>query len=272
MRAPGPDDHKYSRGLLGVVTGSVAYPGAAVLTVSAAIRCGAGMVRYVGDRRVAGLVLQRRPEAVLAERVDVGRRPSAWLLGSGTAPGDEGRASEMRDALAQGLPTVLDAGGLELLADPAVRGSLHGRVIVTPHVGEMARILVALGEDGALGEAAALGLVRRDPAGVAARVSGALGVTVVLKGHTTHVASPEGVGFVLRGAPSWLASAGTGDVLAGISGALLAINRDEDPARVAAGAVALHGLAAIEAAQGGPIAALDVAEAVPRAIARVLSQ
>src|SRR3954470_13754689 len=84
-RVPEASDDKYSRGVLGVLTGSAQYPGAAVLGVEAAARTGAGMVRYLGDAEAARLVLQRRPEIVTAPG-----RVQAWLIGSGMAAAHHG--------------------------------------------------------------------------------------------------------------------------------------------------------------------------------------
>src|SRR5690606_1343654 len=112
---PAPHDDKYSRGVLGVITGSDRYPGAAVISVDAALHTGLGMVRYLGP--ADQLVLSRRPEAVAVDgRVD------AWLLGCGTATPDDAT----RTAAAQGRPTVLDAGALSLASTP------QGPTVITP--------------------------------------------------------------------------------------------------------------------------------------------
>ncbi|PPH08849.1 MULTISPECIES: NAD(P)H-hydrate dehydratase, partial [unclassified Rathayibacter] len=112
IRVPREDDDKYTRGVLGIATGSERYPGAAVLGVEAAVRTGVGMVRYLGPERPAGLVLARRPEVVTA----VGR-VQAWLVGSGTSAED--RSDEERRTLIEqlhsGVPVVLDAGALDLI-------------------------------------------------------------------------------------------------------------------------------------------------------------
>jgi NAD(P)H-hydrate repair Nnr-like enzyme with NAD(P)H-hydrate dehydratase domain len=256
IAVPGPDDDKYSRGVLGVITGSDQYPGAAVLGVEAAMRTGLGMLRYIGGDRVTSLVLQRRPEAVAGQG-----RVQAWLIGSGMdhASRDDSTAAHMAVAIAQALPTVLDGGALHLV------GEATGPVVITPHHGELARVL---GVDRAT--------IAADPGRWAREASDRLGVTVLLKGHRTHAVG-GGVALVASSAPSWLATAGAGDALAGILGALVATHGDEiaaDPGeltRLAATAAVIHGLAAERASAGGPLTILDLAAAVPATIAALLS-
>lgn len=254
VAVPGVDDDKYSRGVLGVVTGSERYPGAAVLGVEAALRTGVGMVRYVGPREVRDLVLARRPEAVGGRG-----RVQAWLVGSGTdhagAP-----SAEALEALADPVPVVLDAGAL------ALHDRAAGPVILTPHHGELARLL---GVERAQ--------VAADPAGWARRAHEELGATVLLKGHTSHVAGP-GVAFAVRAAPTWLATAGAGDALAGILGSLVATHAGQVatdaslPARLAATASLIHGLAAGRASAGGPLTILDLCGRVPQVVAELAAR
>jgi ADP-dependent NAD(P)H-hydrate dehydratase / NAD(P)H-hydrate epimerase len=257
IAVPGIDDDKYARGVVGFVTGSAAYPGAAVLGVEAAARTGVGMIRYLGPGRPTRLVLQRRPEAVTADG-----RVQAWVLGSGqdAAERDDRTAGLLRTALAQQVPVLLDAGALDLHAEA------RGPVLVTPHAGELARLVGGSTDD-----------IRSDPARAARDAAARLGATVLLKGHTTHVASPDGALLRVRSAPTWLATAGAGDALAGILGALLATHA----ARIAADAgviaslaatgAVLHGLAAERASAGGPLTVLDLAAEVPRVIAALLA-
>jgi hydroxyethylthiazole kinase-like uncharacterized protein yjeF len=253
IAVPSESDDKYTRGVLGVVTGSDHYPGAAVLTVEAALHAGVGMVRYLGPPRAAGLVLQRRPEAVTAQG-----RVQAWLLGSGMDPVERDVAS-MADALSQSLPTVLDGGALDL------HDRTDGPVVITPHHGELARLMSAERSE-----------ISADPAAWARRTADDLGVTVLLKGHTTHVAGP-GVSLTVRSAPTWLATAGAGDALAGILGALVATHSEQirdDAAllgRLAATASLIHGLAASRASGGGPLTILHLAHALPATIAGLLA-
>lgn len=262
IRAPRADDDKYSRGVLGIATGSEQYPGAAVLGVEAAVRTGLGMVRYEGTPWPEALVLARRPEVVTAPG-----RVQAWLIGSGTSAAE--RNDEQRDRLHEhlrsGVPTVLDAGALDLVAEAA------GPTIITPHFRELA------GMFGADADAAA---IAADPSGWARRAAERWGVTVLLKGNTTHVVG-DASAFVVSGSTPWLATAGSGDVLGGVIGALLA-GRAADAeaagesltpdalAQVAAAGAVIHARAGSAASRGGPIAALDIAEQLPGVIARIL--
>lgn len=250
---------KYSRGVLGVVTGSSAYPGAAVLGVEAAARTGLGMIRYLGDATEA--VIARRPEVVSTPG-----RVQAWLIGSGTDSQDLGLLGALfSDALASSQPVVADAGALESVALAPRPG-----VVVTPHYRELSRMLAAAGTTVDVADIAAA------PDRWAARAARQLGVTVLLKGSTTWVAEPDGQVLSVSIAPPWTATAGSGDVLGGILGALLATHTDAaaEPgmtARLAASAAVIHGLAASIASRGGPIVALDIAERVPDAVRRLLS-
>ncbi|MGX5681385.1 ADP-dependent NAD(P)H-hydrate dehydratase [Schumannella luteola] len=248
IAVPSAGDDKYSRGVLGVVTGSDQYPGAAVLGVEAALRTGVGMVRYLGSNRATDLVLQRRPEAVASEG-----RVQAWLLGSGMDPVDRD-TTVMDRALAQGLPTVLDGGALDL------RPRTSGSVVLTPHYRELARVLGADAAD-----------IAADPAEWARRASIELDATVLLKGHTTHIAG-GGVRLSVSAAPAWLATAGAGDALGGILGALVATHAaDPDLPALAATAALVHGLAAERASAGGPLTILDLCASIPAVIAELIS-
>lgn len=264
---PTAADDKYSRGVLGIRTGSAEYPGAAVLGVEAAWRTGIGMVRYVGTAREA--VLQRRPETVARDG-----RVQAWLIGSGTdaasRAGDETHA--LRGILAGDLPVVVDAGALDLVPGAAAP------LVVTPHDREHTRLREALG----LAAAPGPDVEANARAEAAAETAATLGASVLVKGSTTVVASPAGsLRFIHAGTP-WLATAGTGDVLGGVIGALVASAAGhgtpdaERLADLAASGAWLHGRAAGLAvarlgAAGGPITALDVAEALPYAVAEVLA-
>lgn len=280
LRAPGGADHKYTRGVVGAWAGSLAYPGAAVLTCSAAVRAGAGMVRLTAPRRVTDLVLARRPEVVPAPG-----RAQALVLGPGTDPADAPRAVELRRALDAAardfLPAVIDAGALGLLpaamADGARPGAVH---VLTPHAGEAAALLTALGA------ARTRAGVEAAPAGAARALAEATGATVLLKATPTLVVGPgPAPALSVDPGPGWLATAGSGDVLAGILGALLAARgaRREgggppaepadpsEPALTAALAVRLHALAGDLAAGAGPgrtgrpLAAADLTRALPAA-------
>jgi hydroxyethylthiazole kinase-like uncharacterized protein yjeF len=247
IAVPQSNDDKYSRGVLGIITGSTKYPGAAVLGVEAALHTGVGMVRYLGPERPSTLVLSRRPEAVTANG-----RVQAWLIGSGIETVDGSESGEwMSEAAAQNVPLVLDGGALSLHRLAA------GPVVITPHFRELATLLSVNTHE-----------IVGDPGGAAASAAVTLGVTVLLKGHTTFVASPSGLLLSAQVAPTWLATAGAGDALGGILGALVATHADgvhADPnelARLAATAAVIHGVAAGRASRGGPVPILDVATEV----------
>lgn len=265
LRAPTAEDDKYSRGVVALRTGSDIYPGAAVLGVEAAWRTGAGFVRYVGGRRAGDAVLARRPETVVG--ADAGRtRIGAWVIGSGTDAAE--RADTERDALREILsgrvPVVVDAGAIDLVVGATAP------VVVTPHAGEFSRLREQLG-------------IRSDddiPEAAVTSVALALGATVLLKGARTLIGDGGGEVLSVRAGVGWLATAGTGDVLAGVIGTVIAANPRVPLREAAASGAWLHGAAGRLAAgvsprdgkgEGHPIVALDVAEALPRAVADLLS-
>jgi hydroxyethylthiazole kinase-like uncharacterized protein yjeF len=263
LRVPTSTDDKYSRGVVALRTGSSAYPGAAVLGVEAAWRAGAGYVRFVGEGRAADAVIARRPETVAASEIG-GTRVDAWVIGSGTdaaaRSADETRA--LQEILTGTVPVVVDAGALDLI------GGASAPLIATPHAGEFARLRESLGLDASQND---------DRAAAVAEVARALSITVLLKGATTFISSPKGVVTAVQSGPGWLAAAGTGDVLAGVIGAVTAANPGAPLADTAAAGAWLHGYAGVVASgmrdgrPGHPIVALDVAEAVPQAIGDLLS-
>ncbi|MCP1414923.1 NAD(P)H-hydrate epimerase [Paenarthrobacter sp. A20] len=276
---PGRRAHKYSRGVLGVVAGSVRFAGAAVLGVHAAALAGAGMVRYLGPQTVAQLVLAQTPEA-LWESAEAGR-VQAWLLGSGV-DGEE-QLERAKDtaaaAFAADLPVVVDAGALSLLPE---RCPPHW--ILTPHAGELATLLASLPSTGEV--AVTRDDVESRPLHFVRQAAEQTGATVLLKGATTLVASPSGVVFSQCEGTAWMATAGSGDVLGGVVGALLAqcaesITDDDGAyarlgldvadrwAALAAVAASVHGRAGSAASaelDGGPITASAIMAAVPRVI------
>lgn len=269
---PTPDAHKYTRGVVGVVAGSTAYPGAAVLTVGGALRTGCGMVRYLGPARPEQLVLQRWPEVVPGPG-----RVQAWVLGPGTGPDDDDRRDAIAAVLAEvddDVAVVLDAGALTALPD-----RLPARTVLTPHAGELATLLSSRGEQVDRAE------VEAEPRRWAARAAELTGATVLAKGRTTVVVAPDGQTYAQADGTGWLATAGAGDVLAGVLGALLAGLGERPVAEVAALAAMVHGRAAARAAgvgqpdpsrrgtvpaMGGPIVATDVVDALPATIRDLL--
>lgn len=258
---PGASDDKYSRGVLGVIAGSACYPGAAVLATSAAVESGAGMVRYVGPEAAAQQVLNAVPEAVPGHG-----QVQAWVIGPGI-PTEEStsdvrrQVEACRNALASDLPCVVDAGALDLIEGP--RGA---PTLLTPHAGELARLLSRLEE----GRVFHRNQVSAAPLVHARRLVELTGATVLLKGATTVVVGPDAEQPVRcqADAPAWLATAGAGDVLAGLAGTLVASGLD----LLDAGSLAalVHGLAAHHANPGGPVRALGVARAIPWTVAELL--
>ncbi|HEY9244220.1 MAG TPA: NAD(P)H-hydrate dehydratase, partial [Streptosporangiaceae bacterium] len=243
---PAADSDKYRRGVVGLVAGSQRYTGAAALAVGGALRGGAGMVRLVSAEHAVAVVRVLWPEAVItvtgpdrpaSQDIPEAGRVQAWVAGPGMGT-DDGARERLTAVLASDVPVLVDADGLTLLA--ADRGLLDraAPTLLTPHAGELGRLL---GVDPADIEARRLEHARRAAA--------ELGATVLLKGSTTVIAGPDGgpVWANLTGT-SWLATAGTGDVLSGLAGALLAQGLAAGPA--AAAAAYLHGLAARLAAGG----------------------
>jgi hydroxyethylthiazole kinase-like uncharacterized protein yjeF len=244
---PRAESDKYRRGVVGIAAGSARYPGAAVLAVSGALRGGAGAVRYVGPAGSA--VIARFPETLISDRGPAkAGRVQAWVVGPGA--GDD--AATVAEVLEADVPVLVDADGLRLADRDAVRART-APTLMTPHAGEAAALLGVAREEV---EGARLAAVRE----LASRYR----ATVLLKGSTTLVADPDGgpVRVNPTGTP-WLATAGSGDVLSGLSGSLLAAGLSaRDAASVAA---YLHGLAGRYAADGAPAGAHDVADAIPEA-------
>jgi hydroxyethylthiazole kinase-like uncharacterized protein yjeF len=257
---PGPGDHKYSRGVVGIVAGGKEYTGAPLLAVTAAVCAGAGMVRYVGPERPTDLIRAAVPEAVFG----VGR-VQAWVVGPGLDIHDRSAAGmAQRDAaqsaLDSGQPCVVDAGGLDLVA-----GRRSAPTLLTPHAGELARLLSRIDADVAREQ------VESEPLPHARRLADLTSSTVLLKGFTTLVVSPASAELPVRSqsdAPPWLATAGAGDVLAGLVGVLLAAGLS--PLDAGSLAALVHGFSASAANPGGPIRALQVAHGIPAVVARLL--
>lgn len=253
----GAETDKYSRGVVGVAAGSDRYPGAAVLAVGGAVAAGAGMVRYVGPERPAALVRQRWPEAIVSADLESAGRVQAWVVGSGL--GTDGAAVDtVRRILSTDEPVVADADATTVLArDPEL---LRRRppTLLTPHAGEFARLA---GTDRAPVEARRLAHVQS--------LAERLGATVLLKGSTTLVADPRGHVRVNTAQTPYLGTAGSGDVLSGICGALLAGGLA--PLDAGAAAAFLHGLAGITAAGDppAPFAASAIVDALPGAMRAV---
>lgn len=202
---PGPLSDKYSRGVVGLDTGSADYPGAALLGVNGALHAGAGMVRYAGPARAG--VLAAFPSVVAPPDPLVPGRVQAWVCGSGWPAADADRLSRR---LADGVPVVLDAGALIDLPRELPDGCL-----LTPHAGELGRLLGVPRHQ-----------VAEDPIAHARDGAARTGATVLLKGATQYSVSPAGQVLIACPGPPWTAVAGSGDALAGIAGALIAAGVD----------------------------------------------
>jgi ADP-dependent NAD(P)H-hydrate dehydratase / NAD(P)H-hydrate epimerase len=262
---PTAESDKYRRGVLGLLAGSEQYTGAAVLSAGGAIRAGAGMVRLVSAAPAVAAVRQRWPEVVLttyepahaAEAIKTAGRVQAWTAGPGMGT-DAIAHALLAEVLASDLPVLVDADGLTVLSEHRDLLPRNAPTLITPHAGELARLLRA---DRTAIEARRLHYARA--------AASQLGVTVLLKGSTTVIASPDEAEPVLVNSTgsSWLATAGSGDVLSGLAGGLLA--QGADAAHAAAAAAFLHGLAARLAARGAPIGASDLFGAIRTAIRTV---
>jgi hydroxyethylthiazole kinase-like uncharacterized protein yjeF len=292
---PPEDSDKYRRGVVGIVAGSERFTGAAALAVGGAVRGGAGMVRLVSAAPAVAVVRLLWPESVITvtgqdipagEDVRAAGRVQAWVVGPGMGTDDEA-AERLAAVLASDVPVLVDADGLTLLAARKELLARDAPTLLTPHAGELGRLLDA------------------DPADVESRrleharkAAASLGATVLLKGSTTVIAAPDGRSAASQGGAgaggreagagragaeagrgtasegdggqdeqpvwvnltgtSWLATAGTGDVLSGLAGSLLAQGLEVGEA--AAAAAYLHGLAARLAAAGAgsrPVPAVE---------------
>lgn len=261
-----PEDvHKYTRGVLGLSTGTDRYPGAAVLGASAALMTGVGMIRQRGPQAVTSLVLARHPEVVVETRSADPGRCQAWVVGSGME--DDGAARLELTELAAACREheanlIIDAGALNALADPACAEALEGqreRTCLTPHAGELELLLKALGQS------VTRTTIEGSPSEWAEKAAELTGCTVLLKGPTTHVAAPGADTVKVRSGHPWLATAGSGDVLAGVLGALAATST-ASLQETAAAAAWIHGRAGALAAVEGPFGA----SVLPTAIRRVM--
>ncbi len=243
---PGPGSDKYTRGVVGVATGSDTYPGAAVLSVAGACAGPAGMVRYAGA--ATEYVKAHHSSVIPTQSVAEAGRVQAWVCGSGLGTDERGRR-ELRQVLAKPVPICLDADALTMLVDGSMADALRARkapLVVTPHDREFARLA---GEPpGPDRVESALGLAAK------------LNATVLLKGDRTVIAGPDGAAWVNPSGTAALATAGSGDVLSGLLGALLAGGLP--PLHAAAAAAYVHGLAGRRAAEGGPVTAANVADAM----------
>jgi hydroxyethylthiazole kinase-like uncharacterized protein yjeF len=251
---PGPTDDKYTQGVTGIAAGSATYPGAAVLATGAAVLATSGMVRFAGS--AADGVKARWPEVIATDTFAAAGRVQGWTVGPGIGTDDAGR-DLLAAVLDAQVPVCADADAVTLLArHDDLRAEIRGRpIVITPHAGEFARIA---------------GEVGPDRVAAARRAAAELGVTVLLKGNATVVADPDGRALVHPSPTSWAATAGSGDVLSGIIGALLAAGLE--PWWAAGCAAWAHARAAGHAADGAPAPASAIQAAIPEALRRLPDQ
>lgn len=248
-------DHKYTRGVVGIDAGSETYPGAGLLATRAALAAGPGMVRFLGEEGVARLIIPAMPEVVTAPG-----RIQAALIGSGTEGGPR-IAAALADFLARDIPVVADAGALTCVSEAARD---RGALILTPHLGELATLLGCERED-----------VEADPVRYARQAAERFDAVVVAKGPETVIVEAGQPVVTIPPASPYLATAGSGDVLAGVLAATLA----QFAARAEAGetvpalsyqagiAAQLHASAVAHCPSApGPIRALDLAAGIALAL------
>ncbi|OBA62103.1 NAD(P)H-hydrate epimerase [Gordonia sp. 852002-10350_SCH5691597] len=249
---PGPHDDKYTQGVVGVIAGSHRYPGAGILCTGAAVTATSGMTRYVGSAHAE--VVEHFPEVVaVPEFADAGR-VQAWVFGPGAGT-DDAAVGLLERILATELPVLVDADGLTILAaHPELVRGREAPTLLTPHAGEFARLT---GEE-----------VGADRLASVATLARRWGVTVLLKGRITLVAESDGIVYGNDAGSSWAATAGAGDVLSGIAGALLAAGLP--PIWAGAAAARVHAQAAALASGGAPIGASNLLAALRPALRTLL--
>jgi len=260
LPSPSAADHKYTRGHA-LVVGGAAMPGAARLASRAARRIGVGMLTVAAKHEAHGFYLADQPGLIV--RASEGsrdlaalladRRFTAVLVGSGLPP-DRATRAEVETAAEAGRAMVIDGGGLTAFAGGSSALASFGRtsIVLTPHEGEFARLFPDLAE-------------MPDKLSRARAAASASRCTIVLKGADTVIASPDGRAAINADAPAWLATAGSGDVLAGLVLGLLA--QGVPAFEAAAAAVSLHGEAG--ALFGPGLIAEDLPEMIPEVLRRL---
>ncbi len=232
---PGPGDDKYTQGVTGILAGSSTYPGAAVLCTGAAVASTSGMVRYTGSAHAE--VLSHYPEVVAAPSPAAAGRVQSWVVGPGLGT-EEAGAAALWFALETNLPVLVDADALTILAaHPDLVVNRQAPTVLTPHAGEFARLAGAPPGD--------------DRIGAARKLADQMSCAVLLKGNVTVIAEPGGPVYLNPAGQSWAATAGSGDVLSGMIGALLAAGLPAGEAAAAAAFVHARA-AACAAADPGP--------------------
>lgn len=269
---PGARSDKYSGGVVALAAGSDTYPGAGILCATAAVRATPSMARFIGDNSITSLL----PELVCHPDVASAGQAQAWVVGPGRGT-DATAATELRKILAQNLPTILDADALTLLArNTSLRQTVteHPMTILTPHEGEFSRLYQATfgsAPDAATGWSRALHELAEE-----------LDSIILLKGRLTRITAPGQPVYSFNAGHSFAATPGSGDVLSGVLGAVIAqlsaATSSPSPSEVItevlhAGAIHAHAAAiAAETPDGfAPCSASQIAAAIPQAIARLLN-
>lgn len=271
-----PGRHKYQRGVLGLLAGSPKYPGAAVLTARAAASTGVGLLRTMVPQTVVSTLAATVPESVplAAEEFDAllaqnrrnvregAARIGAWAVGPGLEDSAANRQS-LNQILASGAPCVIDAGALGML-EPGVHTQLR---ILTPHTGELRTLLTAAGVRVSAAD------IAEDPIRWARWAAVAYDCVILLKGSATICTSPDGYTLIVHASTPDLATAGSGDVLTGVLGTLLASTEfpaeGADPDRmhrivdIAAAGALIHAHAGALAALEGTLGASELLRALP---------
>ncbi|WP_233189976.1 bifunctional ADP-dependent NAD(P)H-hydrate dehydratase/NAD(P)H-hydrate epimerase [Corynebacterium sp. J010B-136] len=249
---PGIFDNKYTHGVTGIAAGSEQFPGAGIMCTAGALHTTTSMVLTIGD-------ITNFPEVVPVKDVAAARRVDAWVVGPGRGT-DDAALSELEEILDSKLPVVIDADAITLIAQhPHLRERVRGAVL-TPHAGEFAR----------------LGGKSQQ------QLSDELGCHILLKGRITTITSPHELPVSVNTGNSFAATAGSGDVLAGVIGALLAWHSVHRPTQdsmqhsmqeTLLSAVAIHAHAAALSAKQpegyAPTTAMAIATALSRAIAKL---
>ncbi|HEX8470363.1 MAG TPA: NAD(P)H-hydrate dehydratase [Brevundimonas sp.] len=264
------DGDKEDRGSLFVMGGETVMAGAALLAGVAALRVGAGKLQLAATSDAVAAMSVAVPEARIVRKGAAGglgkkvraaaRKASALVIG----PGMDARPRQRRMALnllreAPFSPALIDAGALPEAKEASVFAALsNGRVILTPHAGEMAGML---GRDKAA--------VKADPLATAREASAMFRSVVVMKGVETFVVSPDGLAWQFKGGVAGLGTSGSGDVLAGVIGGLLA--RGASPVTAALWGVVLHAEAGAALSEHAPLGFLarDLLEPLPGLLGRL---
>lgn len=258
LAPPSAKDNKYTRGCVGFITGSTEYPGAALLGINAAFELGIGMVRYLGDPSVTNLVVSSRPEVVPGLA-----KAQSLVVGSGVPEALESKqAKSILAANDLGLPMIIDAGALQIVDFEKLSSSF----LITPHVGEAAKLFERFSIKLSRSE------IEAEPIQAAQQLAKLTGGVVLLKGHVSHIAYSDKEPVASGPGSAHLATAGTGDVLAGMLGALtaklVALGIEPDPEHLIDLAIMANNLlseAAEIAASQGRFGASMISDAISEA-------